>query len=211
MYIGQILDNVYTRSKFEAESYVLNAISRGLDGYVLRMGNLMPRFSDGVFQDNIEDNSFINKLAAFIKIGVIPNYILNSMLEFTPVDYAANAIYRITTHPTYKNRIFHLYNYKTVSTKKYIKILKKINYKIEVVDENEFKEKINEVLQDENSKNLLNNLLNDFNRDLHLDFNNDIIIKSKFTIRYLKKIKFKWPRISNKYLIKFINLLKRVM
>ena len=34
-YINQSLDNVYVRSKFEAEQLVLEAISNGLDGYIL--------------------------------------------------------------------------------------------------------------------------------------------------------------------------------
>ena len=211
LYVGQIIDNVYTRSKFEAESYVLNAISRGLDGYILRMGNLMPRYSDGVFQENILDNAFINKLAAFTKIGVIPDYLANYMLEFTPVDYAAKAVYKIVTHPTYSNRLFHVYNHKDATMDKYMKILKKQGYNIEIVPEEEFKEKINSILQDENSKNLLNNLANDFNRDLHLPYKTDIIIKSDFTTKYLRRIHFKWPKISNKYLTRFVTVLRKVI
>ena len=211
LYVGQLLDNVYTRSKFEAESYVLNAIARGVDGYILRMGNLMPRFRDGVFQENVLDNAFINKLASFAKIGVIPDYLVKSPLEFTPVDYAAKAVCKLITHPSYRNRVFHLYNYKTISTGKFLKLLKKANYNVEILNENKFKERVNKIIQDDNSNNLLNNLLNDFNRDLHLDYNNDIIIMSNFTIKYLRKMHFKWPKISNKYLIRFINLLKRVI
>ena len=211
LYVGQILDNVYTRSKFEAESYVLNAISRGLDGYILRMGNLMPRYSDGVFQENILDNAFINKLAAFIKIGEVPDYMLKEPLEFTPIDYAAKAVYALMTHPTYRNRIFHLNNTKNISVDKYIKVLKRLKYGIKIVSEEEFKDRVNAILNDENEKDSLNNLLNDFDKDLHLDYKNDIIIKSNFTIKYLKKIHFKWPKISNKYLIRFANLLRKVI
>lgn len=37
LYIGQSLENVYIRSKFEAECLVLDAILDGLDAYILRV------------------------------------------------------------------------------------------------------------------------------------------------------------------------------
>ena len=211
LYKGQTLDNVYIRSKFEAESLILEAISKGLDGYILRMGNLMPRYNDGVFQENILDNAFFNKFVAFIKLGVVPEYFLKQLLDFTPVDYAAEATYKLITHPTNENRIFHIYNYKTTTVNKCFKVLKKLGFKAEVLNENDFKNKINEILQDDDTKNILNNLINDFNRDLHLDYKIDIILRSKFSIKYLRKIHFKWPKITNKYLTKFIKLIKGVI
>ena len=211
LYIGQILDNVYTRSKFEAESYILDAINTGLDAYILRIGHLMPRYRDGIFQENVLDNEFVEKCISFIRIGAIPDYILNILIDVTPVDYAAKAIYKLLIHPTSKNRVFHIYNHKMVSIARYLKIFKKINYNIEILPENNFKNKINSILHDENSKHLLNNLMKDFDNNLHLDYDSDIIMKSRFTIKYLKQIHFKWPRICNKYLISFINLLRKVL
>ena len=46
LYINQSLDNVYVRSKFEAERLILEYILNGLDGYILRVGNLMNRYED---------------------------------------------------------------------------------------------------------------------------------------------------------------------
>lgn len=210
LYVGQIIDNVYARSKFEAEYYVLDAISKGLDGYILRMGLLTPRFKDGVFQENILDNDLINKSLSFAKIGAIPNYLAKFELEFTPVDCAARALYSIITHPSDKNRIFHLYNHNSISTEKYINLLKKLKYNINLLPENEFIDKINKILNNDEEKNMLNILMNDFDKNLHLDYFSEIIPSSKFTIKYLRKIHFKWPKISTKYLIRFINLLKKV-
>ena len=52
-YIGQSFENVYIRSKFEAEKRILDAIQKGTDAYILRVGNLMPRREDGKFKENI--------------------------------------------------------------------------------------------------------------------------------------------------------------
>ena len=210
LYIGQVLDNVYTHTKFEAEQCVLEAICSGLDGYILRMGNLMPRYSDGVFQENVSDNAFVTRLSSFVKMGIIPEYLLDQSLEFTPVDYAAKSIYTIICNPCRINKIFHLYNHKTISIKMYLNLLKSCGYNIKVLSDTLFKEKIRQMLQDDNSKFLLKNLINELNKDLQLDYKTDIIIKSSFTIKYLKKLQFQWPRISKKYLKKFIQLLKKV-
>ena len=210
-YIGQILDNYYTRTKFEAESYILNAISEGLDAYIMRMGHLTPRYKDGIFQENILDNDLIIKTISFIKIGVVPDYLLDLPLEFTPVDSASKSIIKLITHPSGKNRIFHLYNHKIITVKKLIRSVQKQGFKVSIISEKEFKYKIKKILNDEGSKNILNNLINDFNNDLHLHYKTDIIIKSDFTINYLKRLFFRWPKISNKYLKRFIELLRSVM
>ena len=211
LYVGQVLDNVYMRSKFEAESFVLDAISNGLDAYILRMGHLMPRNKDGVFQENILNNELVEKCISFVKLGIIPDYILNISLDFTPVDAAVKAVYKILTHPTRKNRIFHLYNHKVVSISKVVKLSKRLNFNIEVLPENDFKDKIISILENENKKNLLNNLMRDFDDNLHLDYTTDIKMSSNFTVKYLNRLNFKWPKISNRYLIKFLKLLRKVM
>ena len=128
LYVGQIVDNFYTRSKFEAETLLLTAISKGLDAYILRMGNLMPRLSDGKFQKNILSNAFINKILTFIKIKAVPISLTSTNLEFTPVDSASQAIYNILTNSTDNNRIFHLYNHHTVKASYLLKLLKKERY-----------------------------------------------------------------------------------
>ena len=211
LYIGQILDNVYSRTKFEAEDIILNAISNGLDGYILRMGNLMPRYSDGVFQENILDNNFINIVASFMKLGFIPNYLLNYMLEFTPVDCAAKAICNLIANSTNTNRIFHIYNHKKISTKRFLKTYKNLGYNIDILSNDEFKKNIKSILQDSISKSKLKYLIDHFDESFNLDYINETTVKSNFTIRYLRRTFFRWPRISKRYLFKFINLLRKVI
>lgn len=48
---------IYTITKYKAEMIVLKAIEEGLDAQVLRMGNITNRYSDGVFQQNVEENA----------------------------------------------------------------------------------------------------------------------------------------------------------
>ena len=208
LYIGQLIENVYARSKFEAESHVLNEINNGLDAYILRMGYLMPRFSDGVFQENFEENDLISKLSTFIKLGIIPRYLLDHHIELTPVDYSAKAIYKLTTNCNGTNRIFHLYNHNTISVRKLVNFANQMNKNIKVLNEKEFKEKIKELINDKESKYSLKKLINDFDNNLHLKYNNDIITTSKFTKKYLSRIGFKWCKLSKSYLKKMLELLE---
>jgi len=48
-------------------------------------------------------------------------------------------------------------------------------------------------------------------KDLHLIYKTDIIIKSEVTIKYLSKIGFTWSKISDKYITRFIELLRKVL
>ena len=208
LYIGQILDNVYTRSKFEAENCVLDAINSGVDAYILRMGNLMPRYSDGSFQENLNDNAFLSKFASFVKTGIMPKYMLKHILNFTPIDYASNAIYKLVLNPSKTNRIFHIYNNKNISVKKY---LKKSQFNITILSEEDFINEINKILENELEKDSIKNLIDDFDKNLHLSYMSNIITKSKFTTRYLKKLDFRWPKISKEYIEKFDDILRRVI
>ncbi len=209
LYIGQSLENVYVRSKFEAECLILDSILDGLDAYILRVGNLMPRLKDGMFQENVIDNAFINRIISFIKIGAIPDYLEEEYLEFTPIDITANAIIKLITHPNSNNRILHLFNHNHIYINKCIKYFKLLNSDIKILPENEFKKLINSTLNSNKKKEILNSLINDLDSDLHLLYKTDIIVKSEVTIKYLSKIGFSWPKISDKYIMMFIEMLRR--
>ncbi|AFQ46210.1 non-ribosomal peptide synthetase [Desulfosporosinus meridiei] len=59
LYNGQdYKSNVYVRSKFEAESLILEEVEKGLKATIFRVGILTSRISDGQFQVNIEENAF---------------------------------------------------------------------------------------------------------------------------------------------------------
>ena len=202
-YIGQSLENVYIRSKFEAERKILDAILQGTDAYILRVGNLMPRMADGKFQENVSENAYISRLKAFIKLGKIPEYIKEDYLEFTPIDYTATAIMKIIKYTNKNNRIYHIFNNNHVFVKDILKFVKDI----EVVDNETFKEKLKKTLRSENS-DFANLLLNDLDKNLNLNYNSNIKIKSEHTVKLLEKYKFYWPNINSKYIGYVLELIK---
>lgn len=74
LFIGQdYTNNVYVRSKLEAENLILNACkNKNLIASIYRLGNITNRFSDGCFQKNFTDNAFINRISSFINIRLYP-------------------------------------------------------------------------------------------------------------------------------------------
>ena len=105
--------------------------------------------------------------------------------------------------------VFHLFNHNHVYINKCLTYFKELNSELKVLSEEEIKKQVNSILNSKKKKNILNNLINDLDSDLHLMYKTDIIIRSNITIKYLSKIRFTWPKISDKYMKKFIELLRR--
>lgn len=171
----------------------------------------MPRIKDGVFQENAIENAFINRIVAFIKLGAIPKSIEYNYLEFTPIDSTATAIVKLMTHPYKSNRVFHLFDHNHIYLTRCFKYFKLLNTNFKILQDDDFAKLINSTLKDKNKKEILNFLINDLDKNLHLMYKTDIRIKSEATIKYLSKIGFNWPKISDKYMMKFLELLRRVM
>lgn len=203
LYINQSLNNVYIKSKFEAEKLVLDYILEGTDAYILRVGNLMNRFSDLKFQPNIDENAFISRLQSFIKIGALPKYLSDEYLEFTPIDCCAEAILKIIQYPNAENRIFHLFNQNHVTIKQFIKVLQ--NYKeFSIIKEDEFLNIIDSISKTKLSEKILSGIIKDFDTNKKIHYRSNVSVNNDFSNQYLEKLKFKWPIIDNKYLNEFI-------
>ncbi|MBP5467090.1 MAG: amino acid adenylation domain-containing protein, partial [Clostridia bacterium] len=73
---GQDISNKYVHSKFNAEKAILDGCADGLDGKIIRVGNLMGRNSDGEFQANSITNGFMRDLKGYATLKKFP---VNSM------------------------------------------------------------------------------------------------------------------------------------
>ncbi len=208
-YIEQNLNNAYIYTKFKSELLVLDAIKNGLKGCILRIGNISNRFSDGKFQINYSDNAYINRLKSFINIKMIPNMFKKHSLDFTPVDYCADAIRTIifTDHPF---TIFHLFNTNLVTFEYLISSLNKLNYNISFVDEKIFKENLELILNNPSFKNSVSGIIPDLDYQKNLNFIFEVVPVADFTDSFMKKQGFSWPIIDFNYFNLFINYLKNI-
>lgn len=209
-YIGQNIENLYVNSKFKGENIVLNAITHGLKAYILRMGNLTSRFSEGKFQQNHFENAFVNRFKSILQIGYAPEYLLDGYVEFTPIDYCGDAIIDLASHYNRAFSVFHLLNDNHVDMKRLCRELKTIGIPIEVVSSEKFKEIVNNLLQDENKKQYLQGIINDFNENQELVYESNVKINSEFTKKVLKEIGFEWPYIDTTYLKNYFKYLANI-
>lgn len=202
-YIGQDFNNVYISTKFEAEKIILEKIESGLNACILRIGNITNRYSDGVFQINVSENAFVNRIKSILAMGVIPEKLLEHSVEFTPVDICAKAIIKIAeTNPEFT--VFHLFNDNTITCKNLIDILASLGIYIKPVSDEDFKNCINTFLSNNTLKESISGIITDLDKNKSLNLISNIIPDAKFTKKYLNFIDFKWPMIDNKYIQKYI-------
>lgn len=210
IYVGQNIKGVYSTTKFRAELLVLEAISKGLDAQILRLGNITNRYSDGVFQMNADENAFAKRIKSFIEIGAFPKYLLPHSIELTPVDLAAEAIIKILNYKSPCN-VFHIYNTMLLSIKLLMETLNHdLNIDILAVSDTMMKDILTGILADNNRKDILSGIIYDLDDDKNLIYTSNIRLNSDFTEKYLNKLDFKWRSIDKEYIIRYMKYLKKI-
>lgn len=209
-YIGQPLDNVYARSKFEAEKVVLEAMVEGLRANIMRMGNLTNRNSDGMFQMNYESNAFFKRIKALSELGAYPHSILAYDVEFTPIDEAANAVMSVVRHFDNEKTVFHINNPKAIKLHKMFEIFKALGIEINGIDDFTFAEMLKELSKQKDKAHIYEAFINDFNDVSQINYDSDICIENDFTVQYLKSLGFEWADIDIDYLSKYVEYFKKI-
>ena len=210
LYIGQPLDNVYARSKFEAEKAVLDAMCDGLQANIMRMGNLTNRLSDGVFQKNHESNAFLQRVKGVLELGIFPDYLMNLYAEFTPIDEAADAVMTIVRHFDPKYTVFHINSIKVVYFDKLFQIFNELGYNVDIVDASIFTEALRETAKQTGTEHIFETFINDMDENDKLNYDSNIRIENDFTVQYLKSLGFEWADIGIEYLRKYMDYFKKI-
>ncbi|MGI5898693.1 MAG: amino acid adenylation domain-containing protein [Christensenellales bacterium] len=101
-------ENPYCKSKALAEAAVVRAmINRKLNAKIFRVGRLVSRSSDGLFQPNAGTNAFYREVKAMLGLGCAPLSMKNIPFELTEVDLCADAIVRLCGQ---RGGSFHVFN-----------------------------------------------------------------------------------------------------
>jgi thioester reductase-like protein len=202
LYLGQALDNQYIHSKFLAERSVLTAVCQGLKAKIMRVGNLMPRHTDGAFQINLQGNSFMNRLKTFKLLEKCPVTLMDAMVEFSPIDSMAKAILKLSeTNSEYT--VFHPYNNHPVYLSNIIDAMQEYGFAIDIVGEPEFKKSLKEKMENERLMAAATGILayRENKREKSID---RLGITNEFTTEILYRLNFKWPPTADDYLKKVI-------
>lgn len=209
IYIGQNIKGVYTTTKFEAELCVLEAISNGLDAQILRLGNITNRYSDGLFQSNVNENAFAKRIKSFIEIGAFPDYMLEHAIELTPVDLAAEAIIRILNHTSICN-VFHISDTKLLQIPLLVETLHLLGIKLIPVPEIMMKDILTGILADNSRKDILSGIIYDLDNHKRLVYTSNIRLNSTFTESYLNKLGFQWSDIDQDYIKRYMQYFNKI-
>ena len=200
LYIGQSFkDNVYVRSKFEAEKAVIEACkNEELIASIYRLGTITNRYFDGMFQENFSDNAFLNRLEAFINLGIFPEELSYFHFEFSPVDICANFIVQLMQHQHYNLEIYHLYNHHYISGSVLTNMLSDCGASIKLGPLSEFKLAL--------SKSKSNYFgITAYIKNIH---NNIVTFHNEKTNSVLETLDLDWPEITSEYLDKILLYLK---
>ena len=139
LYYEQDLTNKYICSKFLAERMVLEAAVKGLSVKIIRVGNLMSRYSDDLFQKNYYTNAFFNNLKAIKKLKALNPAMADEKVDMSQIDYVAKGILALCKSPD-ESRIFHCMNNHYISHRDIVDVLNTYGYGISEVDFDEFKQ-----------------------------------------------------------------------
>lgn len=210
LYIGQSLDNVYARSKFEAEKAVLEAMDKGLHANIMRMGNLSNRLRDGVFQMNHESNATLRRIKGILDLGILPEYLADTQVEFTPIDEAAKAVMTIARHFSDTHTIFHINNTKTVCFRQLCIYLSMLGYTIDIVSDSVFADALRQAAEHEETAYLFETFINDMDTYDRIHYESSIHIENTFTEQYLNNLGFSWPETGLAYLRKYTAYFEKI-
>lgn len=208
-YIGQPLDNVYIRSKFEAEQAVMDEIlEHGLDAKIIRIGNLTNRTGDFRFQPNYESNAFLKRLKAILELGLFPDYLMPLYSEFSPVDLTAEGIVKIIQYA--KGQIvFHLYSNRPLYHGPMLEILRANGIALKTVTGKEFYKGVEVSLQRKDREFIFKSLINDMDADGTLIYDSNIHIKNDYTVRFMARTGFEWNEIDGDYIRGYLDYFRK--
>ncbi|MDF2865617.1 MAG: non-ribosomal peptide synthetase [Clostridia bacterium] len=210
LYIEQNLDNVYVYTKYIADKYILDEISENrLNAKIMRMGNLTGRYTDGKFQPNVEENAFANRIKTLINLKVMPENLLDFYMEFTPIDFASDAVMKLA-RTSREYSVFHLFNDKHAKMRYVINTLKNIGIDIKIISKQDMTLLMEKYLNSNESSEDISGIIADLNKNKELEYKTNIKVLSTFTKDFLKELNFEWPNIDVNYILKYIEYLKEV-
>ena len=207
LYIGQNITNEYIRTKFLAERAVLEAVSSGLDGKVIRVGNLMSRNSDGEFQINFITNGFLRSLRGYEAVGKFPIGAMHEVTEFSPIDSTALAVLRLVQTDR-RFTVFHACNSHHIYMADLIYAMRSHGFDIDIVSDEEFEAAVKEFAKNSDDSEVVSGLIaytaHNENEIYTLDYSN------RFTAQVLYRLDYKWPVTDDRYLESAIEALDRL-
>lgn len=205
LFRGQALDNQYLSSKFLAERLVLEAAARGQNAKIIRVGNLMARDADGIFQINFRTNGFINRLKAYVTLQAMPFGKMLQNLEMSPIDLTARSIVKLAQTPNICC-LFNCYNCHTINYGDLLKAANDDGMAIRPVDQATFDRLLDEAMRDSEKRSGIGGLISTVGMGTSSQ-RALTPVSNDYTTAVLFNEGVFWPVITEEYLTSFFKYL----
>lgn len=193
LFINQdVSDNIYIKTKFEAERLLLAEQKNGLPITIFRLGNITWRNSDGIFQYDLDENLFFNFIKLILKTKQVPEELKNKTFNISPVDECANLIISILQNNN-KYNVYHIYNENELTLEEIINLLNNLNFNIKFTSESSLKDLKYISKEEVNLSSYLQKLLT------NKQTASNIKVSSPYTNQLLKQLNFNWSNINTNY------------
>ncbi len=202
LFVIDDMQNKYCISKYRAEMKMFEAIQSGMHGKVIRVGNLMGRYSDGEFQINFNTNAFLNALRGFATIGKCPISHATDPMSFSPIDKTAEAIV-LLAGTNDKFTVFHADSRFGFDEMQLIEAANSCGITITPVPDKEYYADFYRMLGNEKLNARLQGLITNDRPELHA-----VAADNNFTANVLYRLGFSWPLAEKAYLNRVINSLR---
>ena len=199
LYFGQTLDNQYIYSKFMSDRIVLEAVlCHGLNGKVIRVGNLAARSTDGEFQMNFQSNSYMGRIRVFNMLGCYPYSLYDEPAEFSPINETARAIVLLASTP-HDCTVFHAYNNHEQPMGDILMRLEKVTGGVRFVEDADFESAVETAKADPVKAGAMSSLL--AYQDMgHGQQAMEVGRQNTYTTQVLRRLGFNWSQTSWDYI-----------
>jgi amino acid adenylation domain-containing protein/thioester reductase-like protein/non-ribosomal peptide synthase protein (TIGR01720 family) len=206
---GQEIDNIYLKSKFEAEKQVQDYRSKGVNGSIYRVGNLIFQSSTGKFQKNIQDDYFYAIIRGAVKLEMITDKMKKMVFDMSFIDYTAKAIVLLLTKAQLRNEIYHLCNPYELPMTEMAGFLKELGFILNDVKEYDVEDYLSQ-FEGKSEYEKIIELLKLHSWIFEEKQGTQPVYKLDRTVMLLEKLGFKWPKVTKKHIERMIAHSKEV-
>lgn len=188
--------NYYIRTKQEAEHLVVAARGELGNTCIYRVGNIGFATDSAALQQNLDKNAFFRQLAAFLRLGAVPEEMFASLCH---VDIVARAIVALSGTQALINEIHHIETSRQDRLVDFIRSADVIAAEsISACNFNDFLRRLREAIDQPDLESAAAETMEAFG--LHADRpisaqSNGFTVTSERTQRMLEKIGITWPAI----------------
>jgi bacitracin synthase 3 len=196
---GQRTDQIYVRSKFEAEKRVMAFREKGINASIYRVGNLIFHSENGKFQENIEDDYFYAIFRGAVKLQMLSENMKKIVFDMSFIDYIAKVTVLLITRAKLINETYHVHNPNRLAMTEMVELLKELGIELEEVKQNDVEAHFAKFEGDPLYEKIIE-LLKLHSWVFEAKDETQTIYKSDRTITLLKKMGLLWPKATKQHL-----------